>query len=780
MYSIVLYCIVLCCIALFVCLFVYFTTYINNILEINYYVIKFTSCHCFLASGTTCMSQLASACMSQLVDPNTANSLLEDTIKNIIDIEAPMVTVQVRTKYLKWLEEDTKVLMRDRDNARKTASQTQLEMDWGVYRTLRNTCTQKQKHDRKNYLNRTYANIETEKDSSRLYSLTRQLLGWKQSGPPTSFNVDGNVIKKQQDLANTQANYYSDKIIKIKRNIPWVRSDPLKVLRKAHEDWTPERRIPELNLRNVTPVEVQKIISKMKNSHAYGRDLIDGRMIKLAGKILAAPIAHVINLSLGTQTFPRHIVILSYCPVTQLPIISKIAERSVQLQLLEHLEVNGLLSDNHHGYRRNTSTTTAMLQIMDTIATNTDNNLITASLSVDQSAAFDSVEHVILLDKLKYYKLGQNTLKWLESYLSHRSSFVAIGSAESLILPTEHGVPQGSCLGPLLYLLYVNEFPAIVKDDLCTNIRHRDSSKLFGQSCDNCGSIIIFADDAEFLIASNNRNWNQTRIEDRFDKIVDYLNANGLAVNQSKTGLTEYMTRQKRAKTPGIPPELTVREIVDGKLTNEHITDKVWSRILGGNLKNDLTWDAHLETGKKPILPAVRRQLGALSKLRNSISTKGKLQLVNGLVVSRLSYIISLWGNTTENFLKKAQICLNTGARFVLNCRKSTRVTDMMRDCNWLNVAELTEYHSTLQLWKVLRWETPRYLRDKFSIEEEMTVRTDLPRLRLTRDAWRNETKERWNNLPYELRTETSIQKFKICLRRHLKDRRETDELAPD
>ena len=417
---------------------------------------------------------------------------------------------------------------------------------------------------------------------------------------------------------------------------------------------------------------------------------------------------------------------------------------------------------------------------MDTIASNTDNNLITATVSVDQSAAFDSVEHTILLEKLKYYKLSQNTLNWLESYLKHRSSYVVIGSAESIILPSEHGVPQGSCLGPLLYLIYVNEFPAVVKDDICENPRHTDTSKLFGQSCEKCGSLVVFADDAEYLVASNNRIWNQERIEDRFVRIVDFLNANGLAVNQSKTGLTEYMSRQKRVKTQGIPPELTVREEKEGKTTDAHITDKTWCRILGGNLKNDLTWSAHLETGKKPVLPGIRRQLGALSKLKNIISKKGKLQLINGLIVSRLSYIISLWGNTSESYIRRAQVCMNKGARFILNCSKSTRIREMMSDCNWLDVVELTEYHSILQLWKVLHWNAPQYLRDKFLIEEEMVVRTNLPRLKLIREAWRNKSKDNWNNLPYELRTELNLSKFKVCLKRHLKDRRQTDVLEPD
>ena len=143
-----------------------------------------------------------------------------------------------------------------------------------------------------------------------------------------------------------------------------------------------------------------------------------------------------------------------------------------------------------------------------------------------------------------------------------------------------------------------------------------------------------------------------------------------MEVNQSKTTLTEYMTHQKRAKTRGIPPELTIIEKKRGKQTNGHITDSIYCRFLGANLKQNLLWDSHLNTGKRAVLPAVRRHLGGIYSLKESLSFKAKLQLANSFVLSRLLYVISLWGNTSETQVKKAQICLNAAARFVLGAPK--------------------------------------------------------------------------------------------------------------
>ena len=538
------------------------------------------------------------------------------------------------------------------------------------------------------------------------------------------------------------------------------------------------------------------MLSNLKESHAFGIDKLDAATMKMAKLILAAPIAYVINLSLQTRTFPqrwklsRVLPLLKstesdsfspsgYRPVSQLPVISKLAERTVQLQLLEYLESSGQISQDHHAYRKHTSTTTALLKMCEIIAQGAEENSITATMNIDQTAAFDSVEHDILLLKLKYYNIGDETIDWIRSYLHCRSSFVAIGSAQSHIYKNTYGVPQGSCLGPLLYLIYVNEFSTVVREDDCTDAAHDDSTKLFGKECPQCGKLTIFADDAQYSNVSKNRRTNQERIEMNFIRIFNFLNSCGLEVNQSKTSLTEYMTRQKRVRMPGDPPQLTVVENIDGTFVEKCVTDKVYSRILGGNIRNDLTWTSHLSTGKRALLPAVRKQLGALHSLRQSLSMKAKLQLANSFILSRLNYIISLWGNTTTNQIRKAQVCLNASARFVLTARKSTRQSELMSRCNWLNVRELTEFHSLLQLWKLLRWNLPRSLTDTVELVEDDLVSTRRARIKLTDEAWRNATVRRWNDLPEFLRSELSIGKFKRSLKRHIKERR-TRNLEPD
>ena len=410
---------------------------------------------------------------------------------------------------------------------------------------------------------------------------------------------------------------------------------------------------------------------------------------------------------------------------------------------------------------------------MEAIATATDQNLVSSTMSLDQTSSFDCVEHRLLLSKLQYYHLDETVISWLRSYLADRSTFVAVGSAKSSIRKVRYGVPQGSVLGPLLFLIYTNEFSLCIEDDLCINPCHDDGRTLFGSECITCGRMMLYADDSQYMTASRSRETNQTRLETSFVKINDFLSANGLELNQGKTTLTEFMTSQKRTRLNGNPPAFKVDEWKNNGYQEKMITDKNYTRILGSNLKNNLSWDAHLLTGEKAILPATRRILGALGTLRQHLSKKAKLKLVNALVISKILYVVSLWGNTCPSILKKVQVQMNAAARLVLNMKKSTRQVTLMDNCNWLNISELIEYQSLIQLFKTVRWRTPVRLHSQFLLEEDGIMSTTQPRLLITSRAWRSKTTENWNRLPTEIRAETNISRFKPQLKRWIRDRRE-------
>ena len=260
----------------------------------------------------------------------------------------------------------------------------------------------------------------------------------------------------------------------------------------------------------------------------------------------------------------------------------------------------------------------------------------------------------------------------------------------------------------------------------------------------------------------------------------NFFEDNGLQINASKTSITEHMTRQKRTRMDGIPTDLTVTDYTKNKkneLTQVEnlITDKDKYRYLGLNFQNNGNWEAHVMTGKKPLLQTLRRQLGMITKIGKLTTSRIRLQIVNTLILSRINYMICIWGNSTDTLTYKIQVLLNKASRFINNSNKFTKTSKLMENCNWLSVKEMTKYFSLLQMWKTEKMNVPLYLKDKIRTLDDGKLSTDLPRLQITSRSYRWTTVNSWNKLPENLRLEKSLKTFKKGVKRWIKEQRQPD-----
>ena len=343
-------------------------------------------------------------------------------------------------------------------------------------------------------------------------------------------------------------------------------------LQAALENWGPNKDLRDkFTFKPVTTATTLKTIKSLGNNTSTAHDKICATAIKTGANILAGPITHIVNLSIRDSVFPAKwkIGVLlplhkgkgldkkdpkSYCPISLLPVIGKITERLLQPQIMEFMTVSKQLNVNHHSYRAGHSTTTALLKLSDVIFESCNLNKITTLITVDQSAAFDVLSHVTLLRKLTLYNWSEATTNWILSYLSHRSDYVTIGTKSSKYRTVRHGVPQGSVLGPILYVLYINELPSLTKERDCTDAIHNQKNELFTDNCKSCGSIPTYADDSTLVLSTNDRFSAQEKMIAKMHTIKEFLNNNSLTVNSGKMEILKMMVPQKRRWIQGAPP----------------------------------------------------------------------------------------------------------------------------------------------------------------------------------------------------------------------------------
>ena len=586
-------------------------------------------------------------------------------------------------------------------------------------------------------------------------------------------------------MADLQMAAFSEKTEKLLRELPPPSRDPCNVLRDSLNKWESNDSRVLFEFKPISNLDTLKIIKDINNSTSSANDRIDAISIKHGASILHGPLTHVINCSIKTSKFANRWKIgkllplhkgkglnpsdpKSFRPISMLPVIGKIVERALQPQILEFMESSNQMNSNHHSYQKQHSTVSAMLQLSDAIFRGCDARKITTLVTLDQSAAFDVLSHEILGQKLKLYNFGETALKWIVSYLNFRSQYVSIGTRHSQYKNVTSGVPQGSVLGPILYVVYVNELPAIMNDDDCDEPVHSpdaDDQKLFTDNCDRCGQMPTYADDSTVVISTTSRYLAQERITVIIERVKSFLASNTLSLNLGKTELVETMVRQKRAKLPGIPPQLTIQK-PDGTL--KVITTKDSCRLLGVNVNKDANWNHQLVHGEKPLLKRLRSTLGILTHLSKNLPKKSRLLLANGLFLSRIIYLLPMWGGLPVRDSKTLQTLMNKCARVILSKKRKTRTRTLMTECGWLYFKELVLFHSIVLLFKTVKTGKPVNLFTRLIVNPDGTLLLPPGRLKIVRDSYMWRTVSQWNILPEYLTSMTKLSVFKKNLKKHI------------
>ena len=390
----------------------------------------------------------------------------------------------------------------------------------------------------------------------------------------------------------------------------------------------------------------------MKGKKSCGIDWICGYSLKLASKYLIQEIGMLINISIKTGQFYskwKYSKILPgyknkgsafdsafFRPISNLSELSKLTEKVVYQQVYQYLHRHGLLHPDHHGFLQNHSTATALQQLVDTWLRAADAGKLSATILLDLRAGFDVINHEILIDKLKEYNFGETTLSWFRSYLMGRHQCVQIESSFSPFLSVPWGIPQGSILGPLLFLIYVNELPEVVKEaDIAGESTDGDDD----DTKEDETSIVVFADDNSTTTSHKEPEVLQQKIQAKGAKVIEWFKTNEITCSGGKTKLLFTGTknnRQNRIENRNITPKIN--------LGDEIIKESSSEKVLGVTVNNIITWSNHLygDHENEGLIPGLSKRLGMLIKLRKFMTNQKFSKIVEGIFTSKLIYGMNL------------------------------------------------------------------------------------------------------------------------------------------
>ena len=372
----------------------------------------------------------------------------------------------------------------------------------------------------------------------------------------------------------------------------------------------------------------------------------------------------------------------NYRPVALLPIFSKVLERAIFLQLIRYLDDNSILHPNHHGSRKGHSTTTALVQMYDSWVEAVENGEMAGVMMIDLSAAFDMVDHSILLEKLKLMGLETKAVKWMESYLSGRAQCVCVDGCLSSALPISCGVPQGSVLGPLMYILFTNDLPDVIH----TNHEQSLSYKQPTMKCEPCGSLVNYVDDGTYTYSHSDPNMLSTMLTSKYKVIEEYMVGNKLVINADKTHLVVMGSKKHEA----------ARQTVELRAGQHLISPSATEKLLGCSINENLKWQTHIQTGESSLMKQLTSRLNALQKVSIHATFKTRLSAANGVFMSVLAYLIPLWGGCEGYLVRAMQVLQNRAARQVTKLNWFTPTRKLLNQCNWLSISQLIFYHSAL------------------------------------------------------------------------------------
>ena len=504
---------------------------------------------------------------------------------------------------------------------------------------------------------------------------------------PRSININGKIITDKKTISEEFNAFFTNVGPTLASKIKKTDQNILRFMKDTSACF---------KIKAIDDTELKCAFEKLKINKAPGFDDYNARIMKNIYEKIKLPLCHIVNLSFKNGVFPDKMKIAkvmplfksgeksnveNYRPISLLPLFSKILERIMHSRLYKHFESNNFLYGKQFGFRKNCSVDYGLMEVVNDISQSMAEKKLTLGVFIDLSKAFDTVDHEILLKKLKSYGVVGVELSWFKSYLTNRQQFVKIDNIESTFLEVKCGVPQGSILGPLLFLIYVNDMYLSVP-------------KL---------NAVMFADDTNLFISGADYKTLFKIMNEQLSLIETWFAANKLSLNTDKTKYTLFCSKSMEDILPLKLPKICIG--------NKEVNRTRYTKFLGVLIDENLTWDNQLNA----VSSKISSQIGIISKSRKFLNNHAMKMLYFAFINPYLTYGNVVWGSVQKSKLNKIHTLQKRAVRIISHAPRGSHSRPLMIENKILNIYEINLFNFFKFMHKVYKNEVPNCIQNKFT-----------------------------------------------------------------
>lgn len=669
---------------------------------------------------------------------NIKAELFSNSLKNIINDFVIEKEIKKNYNNCEWFSNELKVLKRKKIKQYRVATIMNNQIEWDNYKILRNVYKNKIEIAKSKYITN---KIDYAHDQKDMWQLIKKYVLKNPINEIKLVNFSNEKIENDNMvIANKFNNYFINSIQEINDSIQF----------KQYNNLISNTGC-KFKLNRISMHDLKLVLKSLNNKKDM--NYVKPSMFIDAIDLIGENLLSIINKSIQDGVFPntwkqslvvpiqkvkKTVKCSEYRPVNMISVESKILEKVVYNQLEIYLDKNNLVYEYQSGFRKNHNCESLLNLIITNWKMAVDDKKVVVAVFLDLRRAFETVNKEILIKKLEMYGIDEIELQWFKSYLYQRTQRTRVNDAVSDEIDVLLGVPQGSVLGVLLFLIYVNDMEKAI-----------ELSKL-----------VLFADDALLYIVGDTVDEGINNMNSDLNRLSEWFLMNRLKLNVDKT---KYMVINGSVSNNRIVIDNTELDLIDE------------IKYLGIIIDNRLNFKANLDY----ICKKISKKLNFFYKIRNNISIKCAIKLFNTIIKPHFEYcssILFMCNNEMRNRLQKLQ---NRGMRIILKLGRLTPRQFMLDTLKWLSVSQKIKMNVMILVFKIKNNMLPKYLTSRLLyvgdvhhhfLRNVFNFRLNFFKSQKTHNMLMYNGLKMFNELPTELKKETNLLKFKIEIVKYIKD----------